>query len=324
MLSKMNDLPNYWERVKGGAEATTEYRVAPDHKLDFFVGYSINGYRQFTFKCELGTIDADKIPELENIRLILGNINDAESLTLELQEKSFSDVFAVICYDLVEASDIALTTRGAAQIFLSRLGRWSELLKRSTSKGLSFSEQLGLMGELYMLKSLMNEGFEPGPLIRGWRGPEGDVKDIGLNAIRIEIKAQMATQKPVLKISSLEQLELDNRKLFLVLFRFGSAERGISLKSLIDEITENYLASNNKDLIEFLRKLYLIGYEAGATYLDEQYQLSSTHTYEIISSFPTLTATKVDKGIIKAQYQIDCEDLDEFECPFETLLVAAK
>ncbi len=301
-----------WEEIREAGHSAGRFRVHPDHLLDLFIGYSASGEREFTLESRLDEFTEGNLPEFENLLVRRTEAAGNYCLMLRLIDPSLTDLFSVMCVDLALASGRTQTERGALQTFVGRLNRWAELLRRRQSHGLSLGERLGLLGELNMVLWLTEAGeVELGAAIRGWRGPDGDATDIGLNSLRIEVKAQLSTQAAKLKISSLDQLESDGRDLCVTLYKFSAAEHGISLESVVNEVLSQ-LSHNHDPLMEFQRKLLFLGYQHDAPYVDEMFNIDSLTIYQVREEFPRLVRTNVPDGVRAAKYEIGCEYIESF------------
>lgn len=307
-----SDFTGKWDEISERGHGAGRYRVCPDHLLDMFIGFSVAGEREFTLESSKVSFDVDELPEFENMVAQLGDDSFIHRLTLRLTDRGLTDLFSVICSDLAEASSVAQTAEGAVHTFVVRLNRWAELLRRRRTHELSFKERLGLLGELSMLIWVIDECGVDAPLaIRGWRGPEGDTNDIGLNNVRIEVKAQLSTQRQSLKISSLDQLDWDGRNLFITVNRFSPSSEGLSLASLSSTISTR-LATCSHGFIEFQRKLIIAGYDPDASYASETFKLEGLSIYRVDGNFPRLVPSNVPRGIAKARYDIECESINDF------------
>ncbi|WP_413736026.1 PD-(D/E)XK motif protein [Sodalis sp. RH21] len=307
-----SDFTGKWDEISGRGHSAGRFRVCPDHQLDLFIGFSPVGEREFTLESSTADFDADEIPIFENMVVHLVDDHSIHCLTLRLTDRGLTDLFSIICSDLAEASAVAETAGSAIQIFVNRLIRWAELLRRRRMHELSFKERLGLLGELSMLVWAIDECGVDAPLaVRGWRGPDGDTNDIGLNNVRIEVKAQLSTQRQSLKISSLDQLDWDGRNLFIAVNRFCPSDEGVSLSSLSLAVSSR-LATNNHGYMEFQRKLIVAGYDQEAGYTHETFKLEGLSIYRVAEGFPRLVPSKVPLGITKVRYEIASETINDF------------
>lgn len=307
-----SDFTGKWDEISERGHSAGRFRVCPDHLIDLFIGFSVAGEREFTFESSNATFNANEIPAFENMVVQLADNEGIHSLTLRLTDRGLTDLFSIICCDLAEASSVAATIGGAIQIFIVRLSRWAELLRRRRTGELSFKERLGLLGELSMLVWVIDEcGIDAALAVRAWRGPVGDTNDIGLNNVRIEVKARLSTQRQTLKISSLDQLDWDGRNLFIAVNRFCPSGEGLSLESLSSTISSK-LAINKSGLMEFQRKLIVGGYDSEAVYANETFKLEKMSVYRVEENFPRLVPSNVPIGIGKVSYEITSEAINDF------------
>lgn len=312
---KMNDFSKRWDEISHLGFDAGRLRVMPDHPLDLFIAYSPQGHRQFMFQIpelEDGILEP---PRLENLTADILEMDGRSTLVLTLGEAELRDLFSVMCVDLADASSDAAGPESAASIFMTRLDRWADLLRRRRGGGMTLPERLGLLGELILIEDLLaKRAIPPGPLVHGWRGPRGDATDIAAHGLRFEVKAQLATAAPRLRISSLDQLDGSDDSLIVVWHRFSRADHAKSLGMLVDSIA-NHLSPAHRDVLEFQRKLLLSGYDPDADYVDESFSLDRRIAYRVSEKFPKLVRRDVPDGIVEAQYDISCGHLAEFEIP---------
>jgi hypothetical protein len=306
------DFSAKWDQISKPFNSAASIRVAVEHPLNLFVGYSDDGRRELILKSASPVFQDAELPEFENIEIQREDDPGGYGLCIRLSDSSLKDLFSAICADLVDASSKAESEKGAVLIFMSRVLRWSALLEERKRSGLSFSQQLGLLGELYVLSWVLERNLlSAETLVRGWRGPDGDARDINLGATSVEVKATLGTAKNVLAISSLDQLDAGTRQLVISHCRFSPSDNGESLGSLISEI-ETVLGRFTNAWSVFWKKLHLVGFDPDAEYVDNSYELLKKTLYEVSENFPRLTADNVDPAIRKAQYEIDCAGLDGY------------
>ncbi len=307
-----NDFTSKWDECINLGWNAGIFRVFPEHFLDFFVGFSPAGEREFTFKWTEETPTIESSYEFKQIKVTHKKTGKECFLVLTLINKELSDLFSIVCFDLAQATRCASSSESGANIFFNRLKRWSDLLSKGHSKQMSFQERLGLMGELCMVDWITSETNIPiNIVISGWRGPEGDTNDIGLNGSRLEIKAQLSTQPVGIKVSSLTQLADDGKALLVVLHRFSAAKNGTSLADLIKSISEK-IGTNSPVLMNFQRKLILSGYDENEEYCYESMKLDQRFVYRINYDFPRLQPNSVPEGISKVSYFIEGNVITRF------------
>lgn len=308
----MSDFCAKWNDIAHLGRGAGRFRIYPDHSLDLFIGFSSSGEREFTLESSVAALDKFVLPEFENISIDHHIDSGVSNLILRLTNPQLRDLFSIICCDLAEASCRADTPPGAAGVFSARLCRWADLMRRGLLHQMSFRKRLGLMGELCMVLWVIEKcGVDPVVAVRGWRGPDGDTNDIGLNHVRIEVKSQLSTQTGVIRVSSLDQLNADGRELTIALHRFVAADSGMSLRSLTAEVVSK-LHENYVGLMEFQRKLLLVGYQQDAAYADETFRLDTTRLYKVGDGFPKLTNSTVPEGVVRVQYDIACDVIEGY------------
>ncbi|WP_100644073.1 PD-(D/E)XK motif protein [Alteromonas facilis] len=308
----MIDFSQKWDDIELPLRKNITTRIAADHALDLLIGYSETGCRQLKLRSEEPIFDDVDLPEFENIRLGLNVLPRVYELNMVLENNDLKDLFSAIAFDLVNASSNARTKAGAADIFINRLNRWADLLQERFRKGLSLAQQLGLLGELSFLKDILKQKLvSNSTAIAGWRGPDGDARDISLGAISIEVKASLATSKNALKISSLDQLDTVERRLVVSRYQFSKSDTGVSLSSLVEQILF-LLKPHSPEKSDFWRKLYLLGYDPDSNYVESTYTFLGVEAYSVESDFPRLVPSNVAQGIRSVSYEIDCSLLSKY------------
>lgn len=308
-----NDFTSKWEEHSNEGWKAGVFRVFPDHFLDFFIGFASTGEREFTFQW-LGTKAPTELTcGLKHIEIIQSETDNQNSLVLRLINRELSDLFSIVCFDLAEATRTTKTLSAGVNVFFNRLQRWLDLLSKSHSKQMSFQERLGLMGELSMLEWCIQETrISANVILKGWRGPDGDTNDIGLNGNRLEIKAQLSTQPTGLNVSSLTQLADEGQSLYVILHRFSASDDGVSLEALVNNISEQ-ISANRAALMDFQRKLILSGYNETEPYAKEAMKLDKRLAYRVSPLFPRLQPSNIPSGISHVSYFIDGHALKDFE-----------
>lgn len=308
----IEDFSRKWEEISDQGYAAGRFRVCPDHLLDLFLSWSVEGKREFQLAGVGIPLNFDSPPSLQNIAVAFANARASTTIVLTLLDSGLKDLFSVVCVDLVAASNQASTRKGAVEIFLNRLARWAELLRKGWENELSREKQLALLGELSFVSWLIVEcNFEPRTVVSGWRGPLGETNDVGLNGVRVEIKAQGATSPARITVSSLDQLEETNNRLGISLHRFSEGKNGVSLAEMVETI-ENSIGHSASVVTEFRRKLMLYGYDPDAAYAERTYVQEDVRRFVVGKGFPRLTRATVPAGIVAATYQVDCGGLGEY------------
>ncbi len=171
----------------------------------------------------------------------------------------------------------------------------------------------GLLGELMLLRQLM--GYRADAW-KTWLGPEGGRHDFTSGQTALESKASVRTQKPVIEITSLDQLEPPNGgSLYLVHHIFESNPVGnLDVPSIAEELLEK---AGRPERFEEL--IGMGGYlkEDKEIWKKYRFNLYQIMTYQISDSFPKLTINAFregnpKEGISHIRYMLDLSVAREF------------
>lgn len=316
----MNEFASKWEEISQTGHAAGRFRVFPDHPLDFFLDFSLIGKREVMVEALADGLPVPNLPTFQNIELSITEVTGGLRIGMTLNDEDLSQSFSVMCYDLVQRSSKGISVPDALQIFLTALSHWADLFKQKLLGGLTRPETMGLLGELIVLEYLITNGpVNVLTAVKGWRGPDGDARDIGFNGSRIEVKTQLSTKAISLKISSLDQLDDNGGKLHVVLNRISPAENGYSLNEVVSRLSA-LLSQNRYVLSEFERKLELASYDHNSGYSKEKFGLDQTIIYLVNESFPRLTPQNVPQGIFAVCYEIRGIALENHVSSWDELL----
>lgn len=207
------------------------------------------------------------------------------------------------------AKDIAYHCSGykGAQLFLKtqeRIKSWANFLRPSRT-GLSYSEFVGLFGELYVLAEHLMLVLTASDAVRAWIGPEGKKQDFTLDDWAIEVKTAISGDRQTIGISSLDQLDRITSKLYLlrVVATPSTEGKGVSLGELYDRCLDSVV---HDVVVEgmFLQKVSALYGIASESQIKEQFKIVNVSLYDVVDEFPRLTHGEVHPGITEAQYDI--------------------
>jgi len=316
----MNEFACKWDEISQTGHSAGRFRVFPDHPLNFFLDFSLHGRREVMVEAMAVGLPVPDLPTFQNIELSITEVTGGLRIGMTLNDEDLSQSFSIMCYDLVQRSSKGISVPDALQIFLTALRHWADLFKQKISGGFTRPEAIGLLGELLVLDHLITNGSVSAlTAIKGWRGPDGDARDIGFNGSRIEVKTQLSTKAISLKISSLDQLDDNGGKLHVVLNRISPAENGYSLNEVVSRLSA--LVSHNRyALSEFERKLELASFDHNSGYSKEKFGLDQTIIYLVNESFPRLTPQNVPQGIFAVCYEIRGVALESHMSSWDELL----
>jgi hypothetical protein len=316
----MNDFELQWKNLSNLGHSGGRLRVYPDHILDFFIDYSLNGSPELIIEAVGVDHFGIELPFFENLDVVFREIEKGTQLGLILTDEHLFKNFTVMSYDIAERSKNFSTINEAFSSVIDCLRNWADLLKRRGKVGLSRNEAIGLWGELITLNDLLASSISSHEsIVFGWRGPNGDQRDIGFNKRRIEIKTQLSTKAVSLRVTSLDQLDDKDGSLNVVLNRISPSDFGLSILDLIANIS-NSLTSNRISLSEFERKILLAGVDDGFEVFSEKFELDERLVYVVDDSFPRLTPKNVPVGIKSAEYEISGIAISKFQLDWQDFL----
>lgn len=234
------------------------------------------------------------------------------AIALVRRPEGSPDIFAIMIVDVLRSLETAANSvgRDVMETFLERVREWQDFMAR-THRPLSSDAQIGLLGELWMLRLLTNTTLGAGAL-DCWQGPLRAAQDFHVLGGAIEVKSTIRTSSFLAQINSIEQLDGDRVPIFLCAFRFEENTDGLSLVDLVTELREKFKTAGVQRRFEAL--LMVVGY------LDEHAPLyGRTLTQKDAKSFcvegdmPRLTRATLPAAIRSAAYVLD---LDSLEVPF--------
>jgi Putative PD-(D/E)XK family member, (DUF4420) len=316
----MNDFESQWNALGAKHYSAGRLRVCPDHQLDFFIDYALNGNRELIIEAKDIVFNFPELPFFENLDVIFDQAGNSARVGITLTDEHLFKSFAVMCFDISERSKSGKSLEDSFMIVLDCLRDWSELFKRRGKVGLTRNEVIGLWGELYSLEAiLMSDVAGDELIVQGWRGPNGDQRDIGFNKTRIEVKTQLATKAISLRITSLDQLDDGGNNLKLILNRITPSDKGISVIDLSQRLFQRF-EPNRIAHSEFERKIVLAGLNEDLEVCHEKFDVDERLIYEVSESFPKLTLSNVPVGIKAAEYEISGAAISSFQINWDQLV----
>jgi hypothetical protein len=219
------------------------------------------------------------------------------------------ELFATMVADVAHAMGVE---SGADEIhmlrvFLGRIRAWQEFMRKG-AQALSPESEIGLVGELVLLRAIIDAGVPLATAIEAWLGPLDGVRDFELGTGSLEVKATLSAAGFPAKIGSLEQLDDSVRQpLFLAGARLRQTESGRSLPELIEEMRD--VAAGEAEATRLLtERLIAAGYfDAHADRYIRRFTLAEIRVVEVRDDFPRLTQGSVPPGVTRATYEIDLD-----------------
>lgn len=233
------------------------------------------------------------------------------AIALVRRPEGSPDIFAIMVVDVLRTLETAADTanRDVMEAFLERVMEWQAFMAR-THRPLSSDAQIGLLGELWLLRLLTDTSLGAGAL-DCWQGPLRAAQDFHVRGGAIEVKSTVRTGSFLARINSIEQLDGDRAPIFLCAFRFEENTDGISLVDLVSELRERFGLAGIQRGFEAL--LMVMGYlEEHSPLYSRTLTLKDARTFRSEGDMPRLTRASLPAAIRSAAYVLD---LDALEVP---------
>lgn len=239
-MIKLESLDDIWEGLKFSGNSEFEFR-----RIDNVSIPEINiGLNSKFYRCMLLELPSEHKVDFQTMvkkNLTLSFFSDTGYIVLELTDSNYVDLFndlIISIYSYIyELNDVDEYSK----IFIQMFYKWSEFFDDKYSEKLSLESIKGIFGELFVLKSLIEESdsFKLNETLNSWRGLYDEAHDFVFEDKNIEVKTKNISHLAV-KISSEYQLEeeLDKGLELLVLSVDIDYVKGDSLRSIVNEIKE--------------------------------------------------------------------------------------
>jgi len=258
------------------------------------------------------------IPEFKSfkfkgLRIEIFDFNNTKELNIYLLDNQLKDIFSLFIENILQ-DILNCVTENEALIRTSNVVlKWKKLFDTINFQGLTLERQKGLIGELLVFNSFIDEDFSIDNLLESWTGPDFEDKDFVFNTKGLEVKFT-SSKTPKIKISSERQLDTQNlSELYLILYVAEEVkDSGFSLNSLIEQIRSKIL-NHHKALKFFNERLLLIGYfEDDVENYNRQYALKNSYKYLISDNFPRIISSDLALGVFNTSYSIELSACESF------------
>jgi hypothetical protein len=255
----------------------------------------------------------DKLPEGQGFSIERVDPEDSGLLWLALTRKSAGspELFASMSCDVVGALDDAVAEGSdedrLLRIFIGRVGAWQEFMRKG-NQAMSPEAEIGLIGELIMLRAILEAGVPLVFALESWVGPLNGIQDFQLSTGAIEVKATLSSVGFPARIGSLDQLDDSVRQpLFVAGVRLRQAEGGLNLPDFIQALHEAVKVDAEARRL-LTERLLAAGYiDSHFDRYARRFKPADMRLLEVTGQFPRMTAGTVPPGITKAVYDINLD-----------------
>lgn len=233
------------------------------------------------------------------------------AIALVRRPEGSPDIFAIMVVDVLRTLETASNGAGrdVMEAFLERVREWQAFMAR-THRPLSSDAQIGLLGELWLLRLLADTSLGAAAL-DCWQGPLRAAQDFHIRGGAAEVKSTIQADSFLARINSIEQLDGDRAPIFLCAFRFEENSDGISLVGLVTELRKRFGAAGVQRGFDAL--LMVMGYlDEHAALYGRALTLKDSRAFRVDGDMPRLTRAALSAAIRSAAYVLD---LDALEVP---------
>ncbi|MBT7899864.1 MAG: PD-(D/E)XK motif protein [Candidatus Marinimicrobia bacterium] len=311
-------MKNPWDKIQTPDIELMTIRADALHPLDFF--WAKDHLNRYLFVYEYPS-KSDLVihnpPDLEGINTENIINENVARLIFTLKDKENWEMFCDLCKNLMKATNKATNPEKAPSLILNRLKRWQRFLKKSKLDILREEQIKGLIGELLFLKNWVIPQFGVTDGVKFWLGPEGSPQDFAINNLCIEVKCQLGSTKPTIRISSIDQLYTQSPNLVLYVITLGKSTiettDSINLPGLIDEIELMIDREESPSLNRFQELLIEIGYVFKEKYNEFNYLFLGERAFNVKGDFPRILPSDVKEGVERLTYNININECVEHE-----------
>lgn len=319
---------NPWRGIDSpsAADVVNARRVNADLPWDFFWARDADRRVLLTMRHAERSSAGIRLPNLRGVEVTLSPVDgdNTRTLVFRLLEATQQDIFHTLCLDIVSAASKATTEPEAVAVALMRTWRWHRLLRGGGSARLSRQEQMGLLGELFVLEHVLLPSLGASDTVGAWRGPLGSPKDFEIGLVQVESKAHRAGATPKITITSEDQLDASGLDaLFLHVLELNQStehdEDAASVCDVADRILGQLFLTSPPAAELFETLLLAAGLDPEDDYSDFRWSEGDTNLYLVNDEFPRITRGELRSGVSDVRYCISLHECAQFKTSVSAL-----
>lgn len=271
---------------------------------------------------------ATKFPEGAGFRIERASPGNDSAAWLALTRKpdGSMELFSAMARDIVDllaTCPAADEARGLAML-LGRARAWQEFMRKGAAP-LDAEAEIGLFGELAVLRAIMEAGVAPAAACEAWRGPMGGLRDFEIGTGGLEVKSTLASAGFPARIGSLDQLDDTVRQpLFVAGIRMRQTSDGRSLPEAVEALRDIVMGDMEAQQLLADRLLAARYLDAHADQYPRRFELTDSRFLRVVDDFPRMTPWSVPQGVTRASYDIDLEQVQGQSYPLSDALEELK
>jgi hypothetical protein len=240
------------------------------------------------------------------IHAIPEDVRNIVNLGIFCTDPACEDVFLHFMDDLVSHLLVENGPEAALRAFLTRVALWQRFFVQGQSGHLSEEAQVGLFGELLVLRDIIIPSVGAAAGVDSWKGPEGKPQDYLLSGGALEVKCTRA--KAGTRIAIANEMQLDERPFaFLTLIHIAVTLAGAGHPSLPELVSELRTTLVGLALLAFDDRLINAGYlDAHEIHYREcRFFLREVSFFDVRDDFPRVRPGDCPVGVVDIAYRID-------------------
>ncbi len=231
-------------------------------------------------------------------------------IALRRQSAGSLDLFAMMADDVVStlAGFHGADGEKLFRIFLARIKAWQDFMRRGGDCVLSPESEVGLFGELDILRDIISAGMAATAAVEAWQGPLDGVQDFMMGTGAIEVKSTVSPGSFPATVGSLEQLDDSlTRPLFLAGVRLAMTASGRTLPEQVAELRDLIREEVTARGLLDSRLLHAGFLDAAAERYTRRFSRAGGKVMQVSDSFPRLTRANVAIEIRRVRYELDLD-----------------
>jgi hypothetical protein len=307
-----NIIRNKWQKIEIERVPSTFalQRFDSNCQANFYIGINENDNKCILHDLNNVIIDFNGF-EKTNLKAFKTN----KYLILELiGNDEFSELFldlSCAIFNNIRDNNIQQKT---AEIFKDMILKWSEFFSSKKNHKLGEKELIGLWGEIFVLKSIINyKEYSVNEILESWRGPFDSNRDFQFTTKEIEVKT-IKHDGAYINISSEFQLSTEDCvELDLRVIKVRNEDNGSSLRHLIDSTVLLILQNNGRIELFYSALCQKVNLNELNEYDYFGLAVNSDRTYKVNNvDFPKITDKDLLNGISNVKYKIALASIENF------------
>lgn len=218
-------------------------------------------------------------------------------------------LFTLMAADLVSLLERFHDDRGEKVLgsLLARIRAWQDFMKREQPAVLSTEEEVGLLGELVVLRNMIADGMLAADAMDSWVGPMDGLHDFSIGTGGVEVKTTTLPAGFTARIGNLDQLDNSlHRPLYIACVRVSQSDGGKTLPEYVDDLAR--AIQDDAAALLFSGRLFAAGYlEAMRDHYSRRF-LTRELVYRLVEDeSPRLTRATVPAAVSKVMYTLDLD-----------------